>query len=633
MVQLKSKRTALGLYTVLLILPTAVLGWLLWDQLVRDHEERVREMPAIVEHATRKLVDRIEEHAMGLVYSQDHESYYAYRDPFIDTKATRESAPQQRPNLVLHPRDEILFWFEYDSNAGPEAKSRIFDGIATAKEDGAELRASLLDSLERLIRFEYEEDDRLGTMRKSDVAPFMHPLLTTTAFAAGSEHLDDVLAFFEAHPDLYEKKAVILIYAFHLRFFRTPETGEPRLLATRSIVLEGSEDLAEFEDLPEYLHRARDGFEEIQGFFIDPTWFFETMPRQEAALVLQPDMQVDFIDEKAEDPRTAREDFYYSDIAMVKLAGLELFRGEGRVPDIIRVSATTDGLNARFAKQRMRFFGMAAMLGISLLLGMLFLLRTVRRDLEQAQRAENFVASVTHELRTPLTAIRLYSEMLKDGWVPEGEKRSEYYQRILRETNRLETLVERVLAKARLSSSPMKTISGDLNEAVLRGCTAFSGHAPGDRDDHQVFLAESLPSVRLNRDAVSSILTNLVENARKYAAPKPAINGDRADEPIRIETRLHSGRVVLEVSDRGPGIPEQELPNIFQAFYRIGTEATRTAKGTGLGLHLVALQCESMGGEVEALSRQGGGTTFRVSFAASQDSPSSNGHANGNGQA
>jgi signal transduction histidine kinase len=222
---------------------------------------------------------------------------------------------------------------------------------------------------------------------------------------------------------------------------------------------------------------------------------------------------------------------------------------------------------------------------------------------------------VTHELRTPLTAIRLYGEMLRDGWVDESEKQADYHRRILRETDRLETLVERVLTKARLSSSEMKVVPGDLNAAVQESASAFSGHTPGDREDHSIHLAPDLPHVRLNVDAVTSILTNLVENARKYAPPTPAVNGELAGEPIHIETRMFEDQVVLEVGDRGPGIPREELPNVFQAFYRIGTESTRKTKGTGLGLHLVAIQVESMGGQVEALARDGGGTLFRVTFA------------------
>src|SRR4029079_2086274 len=88
------------------------------------------------------------------------------------------------------------------------------------------------------------------------------------------------------------------------------------------------------------------------------------------------------------------------------------------------------------------------------------------------------------------------------------------------------------------------------------------------------------------------IVTNLVENARKYA---PVVLGAPGAEPILVVTRVLHGDVVLEVKDRGPGIPQEERTRIFEAFYRIGNEATRTARGTGLGLHLVALPRKAMG--------------------------------------
>ena len=105
------------------------------------------------------------------------------------------------------------------------------------------------------------------------------------------------------------------------------------------------------------------------------------------------------------------------------------------------------------------------------------------------------------------------------------------------------------------------------------------------------------------------MLVNLVDNARKYA---PVAEGE---EPILISTTVdRKGRVLLEVSDRGPGIPENERSRIFDAFYRIGDERTRSARGTGLGLHLVALQARTMRARVQAMAREGGGATLRVTF-------------------
>ena len=107
------------------------------------------------------------------------------------------------------------------------------------------------------------------------------------------------------------------------------------------------------------------------------------------------------------------------------------------------------------------------------------------------------------------------------------------------------------------------------------------------------------------------ILSNLVENARKYAPVEPG------EEPILIRTRYDGEHVLLEVADRGPGVPHTERDKIFQAFYRVGSEATRTTTGTGLGLHLVSLHAQVARAPVSVHTRSGGGSIFRVAYRAS----------------
>jgi signal transduction histidine kinase len=268
-------------------------------------------------------------------------------------------------------------------------------------------------------------------------------------------------------------------------------------------------------------------------------------------------------------------------------------------------------LESLFRRQSVRFLGVAAMLVISLATGMILLLRSVNRDLEAARRTENFVAAVTHELRTPVAAIKLYGEMLQDGWVDDPEKLNEYYRRIVRETGRLETLVENVLEKSQLARREIAPEPGDLNEVVASLASSLSSLAPEGVQDLSFEYGEDLPLVMLIPEGVRSIVSNLVENARKYA---PVTAGGSATEPIVVKTHVLAGNVVLDVMDRGPGIPHAERSKIFDAFYRVGNERTRTARGTGLGLHLVALQSVAMGARVAVLDRRGGGSLFRITF-------------------
>jgi signal transduction histidine kinase len=150
----------------------------------------------------------------------------------------------------------------------------------------------------------------------------------------------------------------------------------------------------------------------VQGFFIDPAWYFDELPLGTAQAVLDPDMV--FL--PPSHPRSgAQEELVASVIRPVELLRCETY-GDGDLDfGRMAVALNTSEGEARLARQRWRYMGVTALLLVSLATGLWLLLRSVRRDLEQAQRTENFVAAVTHELRTPLSAIKLYGEMLMDG--------------------------------------------------------------------------------------------------------------------------------------------------------------------------------------------------------------------------
>jgi signal transduction histidine kinase len=282
----------------------------------------------------------------------------------------------------------------------------------------------------------------------------------------------------------------------------------------------------------------------------------------------------------------------------------------------MRIAVDVRHLEASFRTQTIRLLGVGAMLVVSLATGLVLLLRSVNRDLETARRTENFIAAVTHELRTPVASIKLYGEMLDDGWVDDdASKRKEYYRRIVRETGRLETLVENVLEKSQIAQREAPPEPGDLDAVVESLETSLKNLAQDGIADLEFVYGENLPPVMLIPEGVRSIVINLVENARKYAPVKPGAEL----EPIVVETHVLAGMAVLDVMDRGPGIPHAERTKIFQAFYRIGNEETRTARGTGLGLHLVMLQSTAMGARVSVLDRKGGGTVFRVTFQPAID--------------
>ena len=294
----------------------------------------------------------------------------------------------------------------------------------------------------------------------------------------------------------------------------------------------------------------------------------------------------------------------FADIYPIRELAFETYYPEDESYGRLEIVIDTERFEERNVRQSQRFLTTGGMLLLTLGIGMTLLYRSVRRELDQAHRMQSFVAAVTHELRTPVSTIRLHAEMLQDGWV-DAAKQPEYYERIVRETQRLSTLVERVLEKSRLKENVTRPVAGDLNEHV-EALRKDLERGRGEVSDLAFQLEPKLPKVLLTAEGVDMTLSNLVENARKYAPAR--------GEPLLVRTRWSNGRVLLEVCDRGPGVPLEEREKIFEAFYRIGSEQTRTTTGTGLGLHLVRLHAETCGAEASVEERPGGGSIFRVAF-------------------
>jgi signal transduction histidine kinase len=214
------------------------------------------------------------------------------------------------------------------------------------------------------------------------------------------------------------------------------------------------------------------------------------------------------------------------------------------------------------------------------------------------------VANVSHEFKTPLTTIRLYSELLEQGRVAEGEKRGEYLRTIGRETQRLARLVNNVLDFSRLEQGRKKYQREPLDLTAALG-QLLDAHAPRIGETG-LEVKRNLPvevvSVVTDRDAVEQIVLNLLDNACKYAA---------AGGEVVVALRPRSGAgVEVRVGDRGPGVPSAHREQIFEKFHRVDETLTAEKGGAGLGLSIARQLARGLGGELRYEARSGGGAEF-----------------------
>ena len=239
------------------------------------------------------------------------------------------------------------------------------------------------------------------------------------------------------------------------------------------------------------------------------------------------------------------------------------------------------------------------------ILNTIFLVREIRRNEQQ----DSFLNAITHELKTPITSIRLYLETLQKRDVEE-EKRREFYQIMLEDTQRLMQTVEGVLRAARvvqknaLLSRTRVAVGPLVQEAVdlARSRHHLSGGAMTWASDGQP--AEQL-TVLGDREELFTALSNVLDNAVKYSGDDPRIRVEVVTPDLQS--------VQIRVQDNGVGIPRGELKRIFKRFYRVLTPGSVQVKGSGLGLFIVRAIAHRHGGKAYAQSEGSGrGTTVTI---------------------
>jgi signal transduction histidine kinase len=233
----------------------------------------------------------------------------------------------------------------------------------------------------------------------------------------------------------------------------------------------------------------------------------------------------------------------------------------------------------------------------------------VARTEQMEKLRRDFVANVSHELRTPLTIIRGYTEALRDGTVTDPEKTARFHQLIVSETERLERLIADLLDLSRLQAQqnemelepiPLPEVV-DSVVAMLRG----KAEAAGVQLSWQAEISAAM--IRGNGDRLVQLLLILLDNALKYTP-----TGGK----ITVSLTQAAQQVILTVVDTGAGIPAEDLPLIWERFYKVDKAHTRENHGTGLGLSIAREIIDRHHAQVDVASSPGAGTTFTIRFPA-----------------
>jgi signal transduction histidine kinase len=242
--------------------------------------------------------------------------------------------------------------------------------------------------------------------------------------------------------------------------------------------------------------------------------------------------------------------------------------------------------------------------------GALAILRDVTEDLHMQRVKAEFIANASHELKTPLTALSGYLEMLEDE---EDERvRAEFLTDMRVQTERLQNLARTLLDLSRLDANAVIFRSEDVDlEDLLYGLRRDFGYTGRELN---INADPDVPPVQTDPNQLHRALAILVDNALKYS-----------DEGSPVDLRLsrQDGGMAISVTDRGCGIPEREIPHIFDRFYR--AQGSSRADGTGLGLALAHEIIDHLGGDIEVTSSPNAGSIFTVLLPLTSSSPNVNG--------
>ncbi len=255
-------------------------------------------------------------------------------------------------------------------------------------------------------------------------------------------------------------------------------------------------------------------------------------------------------------------------------------------------------------RTKRNLIALSAMVSI-IIIGMILIIRNLRKEMQLNKAKADFVANVSHEIRTPLALISIFNETLLLGRVKE-EKKKEYYEIISKETSRLKNIVNKILSFSQIDANKKSYNFSRINpdHKVNEVINSYSYHLSEKGFEYEIKLNGN-GEINADEEAFAEVIINLIDNAMKYS---------NEEKFIRIGSFVEGNTYQLSIEDKGMGIDSKHQKSIFEKFYRVEGGDVHNTKGTGLGLSLVSEIVKAHGGSIEVVSKPGEGSTFILKF-------------------
>lgn len=253
-------------------------------------------------------------------------------------------------------------------------------------------------------------------------------------------------------------------------------------------------------------------------------------------------------------------------------------------------------------RRKKQYMGEGSTFLLIIFIGAAVVYSSFLRSIRLSRQQNNFMLSVTHELKSPIAAMKLNMQTLEKYQLDE-EKKNALLDKCIQEANRLNDLCNNMLLASQMEGGQYKSIKEHFSftELVRFKVREYIQRYPTRFEDEEITARPNV--ICGDKLMLQMAISNLIENALKYSA---------ADKTIRIKLTERNGNAVLEVADKGVGIPDSEKNKVFRKFYRIGNENTRTTKGTGLGLYLTQRIVNRQKGRIVVKDNEPSGSIFEI---------------------